>query len=85
MAIYTRRIQATLTEEQYRDLQRIARARHTTVSELVRDALEREYFEGPALEQRRQALQELLSLNAPVADWQQMEAEIIRGALEGSP
>lgn len=85
MAVYTRRIQATLTEEQYRELQRLARVRHTTVSELVREALEREYFEGPALEQRREALQALLSLQAPVADWPQMEAEIQRGVVEGSP
>ena len=83
MALYTRRIQATLTEEQYRELQRMARARHITVSELVRETLERQYFEGPAVEQRREALQDLISLRAPVADWPQMEAEILRGALEG--
>ncbi len=83
MALYTRRIQATLTEEQYRELQRMARARHITVSELVRETLERQYFGGPAVEQRREALQDLISLRAPVADWPQMEAEILRGALEG--
>ena len=82
MALYTRRIQATLTEEQYRELQQVARARHVTVSELVRETLERQYFEGPALEQRREALEDLISLRAPVSDWPQMEAEILRGALE---
>lgn len=83
MAFYTRRIQATLTEEQYRELQRMARARHITVSELVRETLEREYFEGPAIEQRRQALQDLISLQGPVTDWPQMEAEILCGVLGG--
>lgn len=83
MALYTRRIQATLTEEQYRELQRQARARHITVSELVRETLERQYFEGPVVEQRREALRDLVSLRAPVADWPEMEAEILRGALEG--
>jgi len=83
LALYTRRIQATLTEEQYRELQRQARARHITVSELVRETLERQYFEGPVVEQRREALRDLVSLRAPVADWPEMEAEILRGALEG--
>ena len=32
-------------------------------------------------EQRRAALSRLLSLNAPVADWPQMEEEIIQGHL----
>jgi hypothetical protein len=82
MALYTRRIQATLTEEQYRELQRLARARHITVSELVRQTLEQQYFEGPAIEQRREALADLLSLRSPVTDWPEMEAEILRGALE---
>jgi len=83
VALYTRRIQATLTEEQYRELQRQARARQITLSELVRETLERQYFEGPAVEQRREALRDLVSLRAPVADWPEMEAEILRGGLEG--
>ena len=31
---------------------------------------------------RHQALQRLLAMNLPVADWDQMEQEIIRGAIE---
>jgi len=31
---------------------------------------------------RQQALQRLLSMNLPVADWEQMEQETIRGAAE---
>jgi len=49
----------------------------------VRETLERQYFEGPAVEQRREALRDLVSLRAPVADWPEMEAEILRGGLEG--
>jgi predicted component of type VI protein secretion system len=33
--------------------------------------------------QRQQALQRLLSMNLPVADWEQMEQETIQGAIEG--
>lgn len=34
-------------------------------------------------EQRQYALQRLLAMNLPVADWEQMEQETIRGAIEG--
>ena len=33
-------------------------------------------------DERREALERLLSLQLPVADWDQMEQEIIRGAVE---
>ena len=36
---------------------------------------------APAVDERREALQRLLSLQLPVADWDQMEQEIIRGAV----
>ena len=82
MAIYTKRIQAVLTEEQYRALLKLAKQQHRPVSELVRDAIDSVYFGGAALEKRRAALQDLLSIDAPVADWETMEAEIIKGSLE---
>lgn len=36
----------------------------------------------PALEKRHTALNRFLSLQLPVADWEQMEEEIIKGAIE---
>ncbi len=36
----------------------------------------------PPAHLRHEALQRLLSLNLPVADWEQMEQEIVRGAVE---
>jgi hypothetical protein len=47
---------------------------------LVREAIETVYIDAEQRELRRQALDELLSLDAPVADWEEMEAEIIAGA-----
>jgi 16S rRNA U516 pseudouridylate synthase RsuA-like enzyme len=82
MPTFTRRIQAVLSEGQYRDLIRIAKKRHKPVSHLVREAIEKVYFGGSAIEDRRGALAELLSMDAPVADWGQMEDEIILGAME---
>ena len=37
---------------------------------------------APPVDERQAALERLLSLQLPVADWEQMEQEIIRGAVE---
>ncbi len=37
---------------------------------------------APPFHERQAALERLLSLHLPVADWDQMEQEIIRGAVE---
>ncbi len=83
MATYTKRVQSVLTTEQYELLQRVAHEKGRPISVLIREAIEREYFKKALLERRRSALKKLLSLKAPVADWEQMEAEIAQGALEG--
>jgi hypothetical protein len=81
MAIYIRRVQTVLTEEQFGLLTQLARKRHQPISNLVREAIERIYFSDVGgLKQRRTALQDLLSLQAPVSDWKRIEADIIRGA-----
>ncbi len=81
MSTYTRRAQTVLTEEQYALLQSLSEKRGKPVSVLIREAIEQVYVQE-AIQQRRQAaVERLLALNAPVADWEQMEEEIIRGAL----
>ena len=79
---YTKRVQTVLTEEQYALLKEIAQEQGKTVSVLIREAIEEEYFEKEARKRRRAALKSLLSLDAPVADWEEMEAEIANGAFE---
>ena len=37
---------------------------------------------APPSHVRHEALQRMLTLNLPVADWEQMEQEIVRGAVE---
>lgn len=69
-----------LTDEQYAALSQLSLDTGVPVSLLVRDAIERTYFEQAQRTRRRAALQRLLALDAPVADWDQMEAEIERGA-----
>lgn len=82
MGQYTKRIQAVLTEEQYELLSELSDKTGKPVSQLVREAVERVYLEKASEERRQAALDKLLSLNAPVADWEEMEDEIIRGGLE---
>jgi len=79
---YTKRVQTVLTEEQYVLLKEIAREQGKPVSVLIREAIEEEYLEKVARKRRRAALKSLLSLEAPVADWEEMEAEIAKGAFE---
>lgn len=80
MAVYTRRVQAVLSDDRYEALQRLSRDLGKPVSILVRDAIEQVYFERARRERRRAALDALLALDAPVAEWDQMEEEIARGA-----
>ena len=81
MAVYTKRVQTVLTEDQYETLSRLALEAGKPVSLLIREAIEAVYMVPVDLDRRRAALESLLSLDAPVADWEQMEEEIIKGAL----
>jgi predicted DNA-binding protein len=80
MAVYTRRVQAVLTEEQFETLSRLSEEMEKPLSALIREAVEKVYLEQADQERRRAALRRLLALEAPVADWEQMEEEIIQGA-----
>ncbi|MDJ0753396.1 MAG: ribbon-helix-helix protein, CopG family [Ardenticatenaceae bacterium] len=82
MAVYTKRVQTVLTKEQYERLIALAEEAQKPVSVLIREAVEERYFVKIDQQKRQQALANLLALNAPVADWPQMEEEIERGALD---
>ncbi len=80
MARYTHRVHTTLTEEQFATLSRVVEETQKPLSVLIRKAIEAVYFTPRSHHQRLVALENLLSLNAPVADWQEMEEEIVQGA-----
>lgn len=82
MAIYTERVQTVLTKEQYEELMALAEQEQKPLSVMIREAVEERYFVPVEQQKRRQALANLLALDAPVADWSQMEAEIEQGALD---
>ena len=81
MSMYTNRVQSVLTEKQHMALRKLSQELQKPVSVLIREAIEQVYFEPISQKQRQDALEQLLSLNAPVADWEQMEAEIIHTAV----
>lgn len=82
MAVYTQRVQTVLTKEQYEQLLALAEQEEKAVSVLIREAVEERYFVAIDQQKRQQALANLLALDAPVADWEQMEAEIEQGAAD---
>lgn len=82
MATYTERVQTVLTSEQYKRLSQLAQQIDTPVSVLIREAIEQTYFVEMDYQRRRRALDRLLSLEAPVADWTEMEEEIEEGAVD---
>jgi hypothetical protein len=77
---FTRRVRVVLTGEQYDVLARLSTETGKPLSELIRDAVEQVYLKRAQRERRRSALQRLLALDAPVAEWERMEEQIIQGA-----
>ena len=81
MSELTKRVQAVLSEKQYKALGELSGELGKPVSRLIREAIEQVYFAPAERERRRAALARLLTLEAPVDDWERMEEEIVRGAL----
>jgi len=82
-ALRTKRVQTVLTDEQYKLLLQVAKRKKKTLSALVREAVETECLAEELRMARRHALDKLLSLDAPVSDWEKMEDEITRGVIGG--
>lgn len=59
-------------------MERRAAQERRSVGSLIREAVDA--YTGPSGRTRREAADSLLSIGAPVSDWEEMKAEIIRGA-----
>jgi len=79
MHMHSERTQVLLTPVQRERLARIAAREHRSMGAVIRDAIDA--YIAPRPSSRGEALRALLAMNAPVADWEQMKAEIERGAL----
>lgn len=82
MANYTERVQTVLTKDQYEQLLALAEQEQKPLSVMIREAVEERYFVKIDQQKRQEALAKLIALDAPVADWSQMEAEIEQGAID---
>ena len=79
MHMFTERTQVLLTPEQRARLERIARREGRSVGALIREAVEA--YTAPRAQPRDEALKALVAMDAPVADWATMKAEIEQGVM----
>jgi len=73
------RTQVLLTPELRGRVERLAARNGMSVGAVIREAIEA-YTAAPGSRTRAEALQALVQLEAPVADWDTMKAEIQSGA-----
>ena len=73
----TKRVEVLFDPKQHALLEQIARSRGETVGALVRKAVEQQYL-GPTLEQRRAAVQRLISQELDFGSWEEIKAELER-------
>jgi len=72
------RTQVLLSVEQRRRVEQLAARSSVSVGAVIRRAIDG-YLPPASSEERRRALDDLFALNAPVADWATMDAEIEAG------
>jgi len=79
MSMFSERTQVLLSPEQLARLKRIARRDGRSVGSVIRDAVDSYVERAP--DSRREAARALISMNAPVDDWEVMKEQILRGQL----
>ncbi len=75
----TERLEVRISPVHYNLLQTEAKRRGVSMGGLVREAVEEKY--GDIQTQRMEAFQQLITLDLPVDDWEQMKREIEAGYL----
>ena len=80
-----KRLQVILKDPEYREIQRVARSRHMSLAEWVRQALEAARREEPAgsLTRKLEAIRTAAQHEYPAGDLDKMLAEIEAGYLSG--
>jgi hypothetical protein len=77
--MFTERTQVLLSPEQLARLKRIAAKDGRSVGSVIREAVDS--FVEAAPDSRDRALQSIMSMNAPVEDWDVMKAQILQSQL----
>lgn len=68
--------------ELYRQLEEIAKLSKTSVAQLIRQAVIKQYLFSDK-KKRLEAVEHLSKIGGPVSDWKTIEQEIIKGHLNG--
>lgn len=77
--MFSERTQVLLSPEQLARLKRIATRDGRSVGSVIREAVDS--FVETAPDSRDRALRSIMSMNAPVDDWEVMKAQIMRSQL----
>lgn len=77
--MFSERTQVLLSPVQVDKLKRIAARDGTSVGAVIRNAIDS--YVDPGANSRQRAIDSMLSMNAPVDDWDVMKAEIMRSQL----
>lgn len=84
MRMFTERTQVLLSREQRERLERIAVREGRSVGSVIREAIASYTAGGPG--SRLEAVEAMIGMQLPVADWEQMKAEIVAAATgDGEP
>lgn len=77
--MFSERTQVLLSPDQVARLKRIAVREGRSVGAVIRDAVDS--YVDPGSDSRHESIQALLTMNAPVDDWEVMKAQILRSQL----
>ncbi len=77
--MFSERTQVLLSPQQVAKLKRIAARDGRSVGAVIRDAVDS--YVDPGVDLRQRAIDSLLSMNAPVDDWDVMKAQIATSRL----
>ena len=77
--MHSERTQVLLTPDQRARLERVAAREGRSLGAVIRDAVDA--YTLPRARSPHEVLASLFRQDAPVSDWEQMKAEILRGAL----
>ena len=83
MCMFSERTQVLLSPQQVERVRRMARREGRSVGAIIRDAVDA-YTWTPE-DRRRQALERLMAMEAPVDDWEVMKAQIDEAAYPPLP
>lgn len=82
MQTLTKKTTILFSPDLYRQLQDIAAATKTSIAQLIRQAIIKQYLLSDK-KKRLEAVEHLAKIGGPVSDWQTLEEQVTKGHLNG--